>query len=563
MGDRGGVPESPRGATRPSWLLVGWSLLVLAAWLGTRGLNEPDEGSYAEIGREMARGSDWVLPHLNGFPHFQKPPLIYWATAMGFKLLGVNEWGARLPSALAAFGTVLATWAIGRRLFSASIATTAALVLLGGLEFFGLARLLTPDMLMTFWITASIACLVHAAVPRSDGGGASPGWKWAFFVCQGLGFMTKGPMALVVPAGAAVGWGLAARRSGGDARLPWVRGLLLALAIGLAWFVVISIRVPGLLDYFVGDELVKRVASKAHGRSKPIWFFIPVLVGGAMPWTAFFPWVFHSAWTRFRQRTAHPLAPWQGLLLGWTVIPFVVLSLSGSKLLTYVLPLYPALALAVAVAWDRHVSQPTRAGWWSWRVAALLLVGITSALVGVRFTRFGGSAPVWPLVMVVALVVWTVLERWSAQGRPDLSRLAAAASAVWIAVVIQVPALNGILGRQASVRDLAATARGFAGPDGAVFSYDVRACGFGFYLDRVIGIRASEADLVLKPTAEESRRLIDSASAAAQLAGPGRRVCGITTREHWGTEFTKPEWEELGRAGAFVLIGRQNPPAAR
>ena len=563
MVDRGVVPASSRDAARPPWLLVAWILLVLAAWLGTRGLNEPDEGRYAEIGREMARGSDWVLPHLNGFPHFQKPPLVYWATALGFKLLGINEWGARLPSALAAFGTVLVTWSIGRRLFSAAVANSAALVLLGGLEFFGLARMLTPDMLMTFWITASIGCLVQAAVPRSDGDPASPGWKWAFFVCQGLGFMTKGPMALVVPASAAIGWALAARRGGGTQRLPWVRGLILALAIGLAWFVVISIRVPGLLDYFVGDELVKRVASKAHGRSKPIWFFIPVLIGGAMPWTAFFPWVVRTAWGRLRQRVSHPLAPWKGLLLGWTVIPFVVLSLSGSKLLTYVLPLYPALALAVAVAWDRHVSQQSQAGRWSWRVAALLLVVLTSAVVGIRFTRFGGSGPVWPLVLVVALVLLTLLQRWKADEGNDLGRLAVAASAVWIALVIQVPALNGILGRQSSVRELAAMARDYSGPDGAVFSYDVRACGFGFYLDRVIGIRASEADLVLKPTAEESMRLIDSASAAAQLAGPGRRVCGITTREHWGTEFTKPEWQELGRAGAFVLIGRQNPAASR
>jgi 4-amino-4-deoxy-L-arabinose transferase-like glycosyltransferase len=294
-----------------------------------------------------------------------------------------------------------------------------------------------------------------------------------------------------------------------------------------------------------------------------MWFFIPVLIGGALPWTAFFPWILRTAWTRFRERASQPLAPWQGMLLGWTVIPFVVLSLSGSKLLTYVLPLYPALALAVAVAWDRHVSRQTTAGRWAWRVAALVLVVFTSALVGVRFTRFGGSAPVWPLVMVAALVVVTLLKRWNADSGTDLPRLAIAASAVWIALVLQVPALNGILGRQASVRELAAMARDYSGPDGAVFSYDVRACGFGFYLDRVIGIRASEADLVLKPTPEESKRLIDSASAAAQLAGPGRRVCGITTREHWGTEFTKPEWEELGRAGAFVLIGRQNPAVAR
>ena len=563
MAEPAGVAVASRGPTRPPLLLVAWVIVVLAAWLGARGLNEPDEGRYAEIGREMAGGAGWVIPHLNGFPHFQKPPLLYWATALSFKALGVTEWGARLPSALAALGTALVTWAIGRRLFGAGVATNAALVLVGGLEFFGLARMLTPDMLMTFWITAAIGCLVHAMVPEEDGRVPSPGWKWAFFVCQGLGFMTKGPMALVVPASAALGWSLAARRHVHKTPLPWIRGLGIALGIGLAWFVVISIRVPGLLDYFVGDELVKRVASKAHGRSKPLWFFIPVLIGGALPWTAFFPWVIGTAWRRIRHRATQPLAPWQGLLLGWTVLPFLVLSVSGSKLLTYVLPLYPALALALAVAWDRHVAQQGRGGRWAWRMAALLLVAFIGALLGVRLTRFAGIAPIWPLAIPFFLVFQLLRQRWGATAEDDLARMAVAASAVWIGLTLQAPALNNVFGRQASVRDLAAMARDFAGPDGAVFSYDVRACGFGFYLDRVIGIRASEADLVLKPTAEESRRLIESAADATRLAAPGKPVCGLTTREHWGTEFTKRDWEELGRSGAFVLIGRRAPEVSR
>jgi hypothetical protein len=196
-------------------------------------------------------------------------------------------------------------------------------------------------------------------------------------------------------------------------------------------------------------------------------------------------------------------------------------------------------------------------------MAALLLAVFTAALFGIRFTRFGGTAPVWPLAIPLFLVFQLVRQRWGATAEDDLARMAMAASAVWIALALQVPAVNGTLGRQASVRELAAKARDYAGSDGAVFSYDVRACGFGFYLDQVIGIRASEADLVLKPTAEESRRLIESAADAARLAAPGKPVCGLTTREHWGVEFTKPDWEELGRAGAFVLIGRRAPEASR
>src|SRR3954469_18250595 len=100
-----------------SWLLCVLAVVVLFTLLGSRGLNEPGDGRYAEIGREMAATGDWLVPHLNGFEHFQKPPLLYWLTATSIRLLGANEWAARLPSAVAALGTVLLTAFIGNTLF--------------------------------------------------------------------------------------------------------------------------------------------------------------------------------------------------------------------------------------------------------------------------------------------------------------------------------------------------------------------------------------------------------------------------------------------------------------
>ena len=231
----------------------------------------------AEIGREMAATGQWLVPHLNGFEHFQKPPLLYWATAASIRLFGTNEWAARLPSALAALGALVLTWLIARRFFSPTRAVAAALVLLSSVEFFTMARLLTPDMTLTFWVTAAVAALVYRR-------------NWLFFVCMGLGFLTKGPMALVVPICATFGWQYGLRRTGAEPQpLPWVRGLVLSLLIGLAWFITLSILQPDLFTYFWKYELVERFASHAHGRSKPMWFFIPVLLIGFVPWTFFLP----------------------------------------------------------------------------------------------------------------------------------------------------------------------------------------------------------------------------------------------------------------------------------
>ena len=141
---------------------------------------------------------------------------------------------------------------------------------------------------------------------------------------------------------------------------------------------------------------------------------------------------------------------------------------------------------------------------------------------------------------------------------PALNRLAVAASLFWVALATQVDALNPLLGRQASVRELARTAREFAGPDGVFFVFEARACGFGFYLNRLIGISRSEADIVLEPTVESQRRLLVTPADCARLAPPGSPVCGLILREQWGAAFATNEWRELGRAGHFVLVGRIN-----
>lgn len=457
---------------------------MLTIFLGTRGLNEPDEGRYAEIAREMAASGDWLVPHLNGFEHFQKPPLFYWFTALSIRVFGVNEWAVRAVSAAAALGVVLLTVAIARRLFAADVARRAALILASSVAFVALARLLTPDMTLTFWSTAAIAALVYRR-------------RWLFFAAMGLGFLTKGPMALVVPICAAVAWQWTLRKQPDRCPLPWVRGLALTMAIGLSWFVVLSLRSPELFNYFWRYELVQRFASKAHGRSRPFWFFVPVILVGMLPWT-FFAWgLAQRAWRRIRERR---MLPAHALLLGWAVPPFLILSLSGSKLPTYILPLLPALALALALS-----LRETRRVWW----------------------------------------------------------IAAPTAALWLIAAGNVDRATTLLNQQASTRSLAALLK--AQPDYAsatIFTCEMRAHGFAFYLQRTVATTREDADIVLPTDAADEARLYDSPEDCARELARGPRAYGLVRQERFARSFPLEAWHVLGRAGDFLLVSNRPEHAA-
>jgi 4-amino-4-deoxy-L-arabinose transferase-like glycosyltransferase len=476
---------------RASVLLV--AAVILFSFLGARGLNEPDEGRYAEIAREMAATNEWLVPHLNGFEHFQKPPLIYWATGTSVKLFGANEWAARFPSALAALGTILLTLLIARMLWGDTRTEFfAALILMTMGGFFAMARLLTPDMMLTFWTTAAIACFV---ANRRRGPAV---WGWLFFVTLGCGFLTKGPMAFVVPLSGVAGWSWARRNQSPRERgLPWLPGVALALGIGLSWFVAMTFCYPQTGDYFWHYELLQRFGSHAHGRTKPFWFFVPVLALGLMPWTFFLPRLAAIVTRRGRALLEHPPAM---LLAGWLLLPLCALTLSGSKLATYILPLLPAIGL-----------------------------GLARVLATEESTRV--SVP----------------------------RLAAASTALWLGVEITLPHWNDALRQQASVRDLARRIEQRANDRTQIFACGVRAHGLEFYLRRLVMASEAQSDLVLAPSASQQQRLLPADDDAPVMLLERARaehttLLGLIRTRGFGAHFDPARWQIAGRAGDFLLI---------
>ncbi len=539
-----------------------WRGILLAAGLtaaffiglGGRGLNEPDEGRYASIAREMVVGGDWLTPQLNGIPHFQKPPIIYWATAISFRCFGFNETAARLPSTLAALGILALTFLIARKLFGLATGVGALVVLAALAEFFALARMLTPDMVMSFWIVSAIFCLVKH---RLDGGRI---WGWLFFIAMGLGFATKGPMAFVVPLSAALAWRQAAGSLPVGRRLPWLPGLLLALGVGLSWFIVLALREPKLGSYFAGYELVQRFASKVHGRAQPFWFFAPVLWLGCTPWSPLFVVMAGEFFRRWRGGWRPSAPAW--LLAGWVLPPLIILSLSGSKLVTYVLPLLPALAIGLA-HWQRRSPLLAR------RTHAFSAIAFFIAAAGLLgANRWIQQADVTILAAPVFLVGVALAAASSAffNARPVMALVGISLTSLvgWLWIATQADRVNDLLGSQPSVRPLARLVQRAPDWDRAtLFVVDARLPGWSFYLQRHISVSLAVSDVVLPLTREQQQRLLPESTNCPALLESRAPAYGIIPNAEYPAVFSTNRWIILGHAGNYYLIATRDAALAQ
>jgi 4-amino-4-deoxy-L-arabinose transferase-like glycosyltransferase len=330
-------------APRERWIYRSLAALLALLWLATLGarpLFNPDEGRYAEIPREMQSGGDWVVPHLNGLAYIEKPPLQYWATALSFRLLGPSEFAARLYSALTALGTILLALLAARRLWGLEAGWRAAAVLSSMLIFVVLGQLLTLDMSLTFYMTLSLTAFLaaqQAAQPRS--------WMLLAWAATGLGVLTKGLVAAAIPGAVLILYSLYSRDVAPWRRLHAQWGLPLLLAITVPWHWLATRRLPDFLEFFFVREHLARYLTPIADRHEPWWFFGGVFLAGSVPWTLPALRALGAGW----RRHASPAAFNPSLFLWiWVVFIGVFFSLSDSKLMPYILPLMPALALLIA-----------------------------------------------------------------------------------------------------------------------------------------------------------------------------------------------------------------------
>jgi 4-amino-4-deoxy-L-arabinose transferase-like glycosyltransferase len=389
-------------AARRNLLLL--LLITLLIWFGTleyRKLVRPDEGRYAEIPREMSASGDWLTPRLNGIKYFEKPALQYWATAAAYDVFGEHHWTTRLWSALTGFLGILFAAFAGWRLFGPKAGLYAGLVLGSSLLYALIGHINTLDMGVTFFMGAGLMGFLLA---QREGVSARErrNWMWLTWASLAASVLSKGLIGLVLPGAVLVLYSLIERDFALWKRLHILSGLAIFMLIAAPWFIAVSLANPEFFHFFFIHEHFERFLTKVHRRVQPWWSFVPILLLGMLPWVATMFDALARAWGHEPGRRRH-VKP-QRFLLIWSVFIFVFFSVSSSKLPSYILPIFPALALLIGA---RLADMRGRTLFW--QTLPIASVAALALWLTPRVTGFADAAV--PLELYQRYQVWAV---WAA-----------------------------------------------------------------------------------------------------------------------------------------------------
>lgn len=416
------------------WFVLAITVAISFTNLGAARLWDRDEPRNAQCAKEMLEAGQWVVPTFDGELRTHKPILIYWCQITAYKIFGVNEFAARLPSALASILTVLCVYWIGRRLASEQVAVWSAVALSTMILFVMAGRAATPDSLLIATSTLAIALFTQFAFtakenspqlsqPRSnvvpdlnffaeESAGQSflhpiqfcwptfGQWTLVYAAC-GLAVLAKGPVGLVLPVAVMgltillVGSTKSLEKSGGGggwlstALTPVVVGwkmrpflaIACVLLIAGPWYAAVGLATDGvwLKEFFLTHNVSRAVQPMEGHTGPPILFYVGALLVGTFPWSCFAIPIGLSVWSRWKQcrHDRQSFDPMMALGLSWVGIYVTCFSIASTKLPSYVTPCHPGIALIVGWYVARAVAgQVDHPRWMKAGLAVAFMIGI-------------------------------------------------------------------------------------------------------------------------------------------------------------------------------------------
>ncbi|HJV35367.1 glycosyltransferase family 39 protein, partial [Geomonas sp.] len=454
--------ENEQQRWRDITLLVLVFGLVFFQRLGNFPLLGTDEVRYLEIPREMLERGDFITPTLNYVTYFEKPPLHYWSNALATVLFGETPFAARFFGALWGLLDVLLVYHLGRKLFGRSKGLLAACVLGSSIGVIVQGRTNITDTTLTFFLCAALGSFLLASRPQEP---RKALYYYLFYAFSALAVLAKGLIGVVLPGGIIVLFILCTRRWSllREMRLPL--GIPLFLLICAPWFVLVSLRNPDFFQFFFVHEHFQRFLTKVHHRYEPAWYFIPILFGCMLPWSFFLP---AALW---RSRKLREESGEERLfLLLWGGLIFLFFSVSHSKLIPYILPVYPAFALLVGFYLGELIEARRQATATAAAISFCYLVCGVGLAAYPWVAKHPRLAPVGAALVGVLFLAHGLIALLGAKGR--LPRLVAGLGLCSLVTAALAPPVfyEGIAKRKLS-RDLALMVNTQAGKDAVIASF--------------------------------------------------------------------------------------------
>jgi 4-amino-4-deoxy-L-arabinose transferase-like glycosyltransferase len=475
------------------FIFCGW---LMFSNLGGPALLEPDEGRNAEVAREILLLDDWVTPHYDFIPRLDKPMLFFGLVALSYKAFGISEWSARLPAALAGLSCILLVYFFAGRFFGRWAALWSALVLLTSLQFFGFARVVMLEMLLTFFVSLALCCFFLGQAEVARGRGRMP--FLLMYGAMGAATAIKGPIGFLLP-GAVIFLYISVTRQWallGSMQLPL--GIPVFLLTAAPWYILAEVHSPGYLQYFIWEQNVARFMTSRFNRGQPWYFFLLVLIGGFFPWSMLLPHAVGRFWKRS--------IACEGLfLLLWVLVPVTIFSLSSSKLAHYILPVFPALAMTVGAVLGQLKSSDGIVsrifafppfGFFLLCLVSICLV-LWHELLPHAFQSYVQNAfPKFPAALVAVLILSLMFSLVAARRRSDPRALFFAAGVGFaVFALLAGPIIESVAFRRSS-KNLARQAASLIGNEDRIALFRTYPLGLPFYLNirRPITIIAADGE---------------------------------------------------------------------
>ncbi len=446
-------------------------------------LMEPDEGRYSMISHEMNLTGDYVTPRLKGVVYFEKPPLAYWATALSFKAFGENAFSSRLFAALTAWGLIILAYRMGLFFRGARAGLYSAAVLTTFLYHAALGRINILDMPLGFFVGAAI----WAGFRFFTGEERRKYRLYLLYLFSALAFLTKGLIGIVFPFGVLAVWLLVSGRLRDVFSLISPVGILLFAGISFPWLVLVQRANPDFFRFFFIQEHFLRYTTKIHDHYEPFYYYLPIVLAGTFPWSAWLPWAIRGT------KGGEPLFKKgdASFLLSWVVLILAFFSLSSSKLVPYLTPLFAPLAVYMGVIFSRFDERPGNAsirpssGYFIAGIAPSLLF-LAAMFVPLFLTKHRVNPEIWLCLIAVPVLLQLLLILLP-------FRLSARRRGGWFLTIYLLYALffasltapmAHFLAPYKSARQLSAAIENYIPKDAEVYQYGISLYGVDFYTGR-------------------------------------------------------------------------------